>query len=253
MKRTFEDGLSLLAGIGVGSALMYLLDPEAGAQRRQKIADTTRGAVGQAGEYFGDAGDYLSDAGQQFAQQARGFVSRLGDNLSDQSEDAADTVSDYRKRITEAFSGPARDYTPYLQDLQSRLQKKLGRGMKQARKTIKRNASSSNTSDYIAPAVGYTAGGIALLALGAGMAYLFDPDRGRARRAYLMDKTTSIARDAGGVMRKTGKHLSNKMYGSAMEATRPIRQWRNRGQEEEGPNCPDVAGGTTPGSEPNTF
>jgi hypothetical protein len=81
---------------------------------------------------------------------------------------------------------------------------------------------------------------VALLALGAGLAYLFDPDRGRARRAYLMDKTAAVARDAGQVMRKTGKHLSNKMYGTAMEASRPLRQWQNRGQEQEGPNCPEV-------------
>src|SRR3954447_11474887 len=61
MRRALEDSLSLLAGVGVGTALMYLLDPDNGADRRERVADSTRQAVGTASEAMSGAGHRIAD------------------------------------------------------------------------------------------------------------------------------------------------------------------------------------------------
>jgi osmotically-inducible protein OsmY len=60
-------------------------------------------------------------------------------------------------------------------------------------------------------------GAIGLIALGAGMAYLFDPQHGRARRAYVRDQLFSFANDASQLVRRSVRHLSNRIYGIVAE------------------------------------
>jgi hypothetical protein len=59
---------------------------------------------------------------------------------------------------------------------------------------------------------------LATLGAGAGLAYLFDPERGRTRRAHLRDKAVSLSnstqRDLAGQLR----HWSNRARGKAAEA-----------------------------------
>jgi len=62
-----------------------------------------------------------------------------------------------------------------------------------------------------------TGGAIGLIALGAGMAYLFDPQQGRARRAYVREQLFSFANDTSEFMRRTSRHLSNRIQGSIAE------------------------------------
>ena len=52
-----------------------------------------------------------------------------------------------------------------------------------------------------------------LLAVAAGAAaqYFLDPDRGRARRAYVAQKTQHIIKETGTAFRRTGRHLMNKL------------------------------------------
>ena len=229
MRRALEDSLSLLAGVGVGTALMYLLDPDNGADRRERVAQSTREALSTAGET-------MSDASQRIARSARSAWSELGSNLSDQYDDSADAINRYADHLKSAALASGRQYRPDF----SRMRRRFNSAFQDARERLANRVSGKSNSDYIAPIAGYTAGGLALVALGAGCAYLFDPDRGRARRAYLMDKSSSMLSEAGHFMRRTGKHLSNKMYGTAMEATRPLRKMREQrqGQSLSESSCP---------------
>jgi osmotically-inducible protein OsmY len=62
--------------------------------------------------------------------------------------------------------------------------------------------------------------GLAVAGVGAGMLteYLLDPDRGRARRARLRDKTTHTAREVNDGLGGLSHNLSNRGRGMAMAA-----------------------------------
>jgi hypothetical protein len=78
------------------------------------------------------------------------------------------------------------------------------------------------SSHPYARATGLTAGTIGVLALGAGLMYFMDPDRGRGRRAWARDKIFSVSRRTGRRARSYGRHLRNELQGAAHHAA---RQW----------------------------
>ena len=49
---------------------------------------------------------------------------------------------------------------------------------------------------------------------GAGLMYLFDPDRGKRRRAWVGNKTTHVVKVAGDVTGKTGRDVRNHLQGA---------------------------------------
>src|SRR4051812_47304795 len=59
--RTGVTAASLIGGLGVGAALMYLLDPEAGQRRREMLRETAADAIGTAGETLGSAWETASE------------------------------------------------------------------------------------------------------------------------------------------------------------------------------------------------
>jgi gas vesicle protein len=75
-------------------------------------------------------------------------------------------------------------------------------------------------ASMIAAAAG---GGAALFVIGAGMAFLFDPDRGRARRAYLHDQIHSLMHRSGDWMQSKSRHVRNRAYGAVAQARRAAR------------------------------
>ncbi len=65
------------------------------------------------------------------------------------------------------------------------------------------------------------------LGLGAGLMYLFDPDRGNKRRAMLRDKCAHTMRQAGDAVSSVGgafRDLSNRSYGALAETKRWLRR-----------------------------
>ena len=61
MRRPIEDGLSLMLGAGLGVGLMYLLDPEKGSQRRQRLSQATTETLGSTGAMLGTALHAVTD------------------------------------------------------------------------------------------------------------------------------------------------------------------------------------------------
>jgi hypothetical protein len=183
---------------------MYLLDPESGQKRRQYLRE-------QAGEYWENAGDMLGSGWETVSQKAR----QLGGNV-------ADTAQDYRQRLVEqarglgsslssSLSGQARDYIPSSRQITRDL-RDYGQGLWGRARGRVRHAAGVEQSSPVLPIV-LTA--VGCCALGAGLMYVIDPHRGRARRAWLMDKTTSMVSRTGKSMYGRGKHLANRAYGAA--------------------------------------
>jgi len=56
------------------------------------------------------------------------------------------------------------------------------------------------------------------LALGVGAMWLFDPNRGRARRAWIGQKATRFMNETGDFFYATGRHVANKSRGYAHDA-----------------------------------
>lgn len=190
MKRSIEDGLSLLAGLGVGTALMYLLDPDSGSDRRQMISQATRSGLSSAGQSFADTAESL-------AERARGAASSFSSGASEHADYARNLASDYSSRLRRS----AGNMMPSL------------------------HRQHHTTAGEVA---GYAAGGLALFALGAGLAYLFDPERGRARRSYLGQQVVGRSHDVTEFARKTGKHWSNKARGYASQAQSAVSELKDK-------------------------
>jgi hypothetical protein len=55
-------------------------------------------------------------------------------------------------------------------------------------------------------------------AIGVGMMYLMDPERGRSRRAWLADNVGNWVRNTGQTFYRTGKDLANRATGTSSSA-----------------------------------
>lgn len=69
------------------------------------------------------------------------------------------------------------------------------------------------------------------VAVGALLAYLFDPDRGARRRGLVRDKAVSAANQTNKFMGKAGRDLQNRAQGLAHELKNPFGKEDTRGRE----------------------
>jgi len=85
----------LLGGLGLGAGLMYLLDPQQGAERRTLVR-------GYVGDYGHQTGDFLGDTGRTLGRQAQAVLAttrrpfrrqpRLGERLLAHAEQLGTTT-----------------------------------------------------------------------------------------------------------------------------------------------------------------
>lgn len=81
--QTADTGLAVLGGIGIGAALMYLLDPDRGTARRAHIRD-------QLASTARSSGDALDVAARDLRNRTRGLVAETRARLT--PEDVTDEV-----------------------------------------------------------------------------------------------------------------------------------------------------------------
>jgi gas vesicle protein len=175
--------IGIAGGIGVGAAVMYLLDPNQGERRRQRLAqkasDAAHGAWDTVSEHAAGAGAALASA-----------MPAVGGKVMEHLHGAGDRAEDARH----AASG----------------------WMRSARARLSDRVAAVNPFDrhHIAPAaIAATSTGLAALAIGATAMYLFDPTCGRGRRAWIGQKVHRVVHETGHFMRATGRHLANKGQG----------------------------------------
>jgi hypothetical protein len=212
MNRKVEDGLSLLVGAGIGMGLMYLLDPDKGSQRRQRIAQRTSDALGSSSTMIGDAWESISDtaraAGHSVADRARG----MSDYAPDPSA-ARDAGRRLHKRGSRLFDSAS----SAIGDVRDRWMHRARDARDSARNVTDRAAGALGYERPHSHIVGQTTCALGSLALGAGLWYLFDPRLGASRRSWLMNKGGRILRETGEFLRVSGRYVSDKMQGVVSE------------------------------------
>lgn len=112
-----EDAMCLLGGALLGAAAMYLLDPQQGQRRRQRI--------GQAAE---NAWDATSDAVATGWDRLRDQASDLADHLHDHADSLASGASSYARKGSSYSSdavGRAGDVAARLRDRAAELKDKI--------------------------------------------------------------------------------------------------------------------------------
>jgi gas vesicle protein len=213
--RTSAIGASigaLIGGAALGAIATYLLDSEQGADRRASLGKTAHRAFDSTADALRTAyektahgvGHALASAGEKAsAVGAAAYESlpdsqdirRAGRRFFDSAGDAADNASDTAR----SWLGSARSMLPSY-----------------------RSMKREQHSDYAMNpgAVGVTAAGT--LVLGAASMWLFDPSKGRARRAWIGQKATRFLNEIGGFARATGRHIRNKSRGYYHQASSAV-------------------------------
>jgi hypothetical protein len=187
--------MSLLGGAGLGAVLMYLLDPEAGQERRENVKSLASRAAERSSDVLHNAWDMaseklspLADRASEIGASGMATASSLSSRLADRAGDAADS-----------------------------LRKGARRQMRSARDTASGWFGHEEERSYV-PRASTALSAAAALAVGVGAMYLLDPTDGARRRALIRDKTTHWLNEAGGFFRATGKRLRNRSRGIAHEA-----------------------------------
>jgi osmotically-inducible protein OsmY/gas vesicle protein len=185
-----DNTLALLGGAALGAVAMYLLDPDAGQRRRRQLAESTGDAAHRAGDALTPAWERVTEAARRVGGNAgsvgHGIMDRISEKLSTVSEDASRAAHDLGDKVAEKLhtAGPAHWFT----------------------------------REEPSHARGYAATGAGTLVLGAGLMYLLDPQRGRARRAQIIDQASSIIGRTAHTFRQIGRDLGNRARGYAHEA-----------------------------------
>jgi gas vesicle protein len=213
------SALGLLAGVGVGAAVMYLLDPNQGANRRRQIVQVAGSAIGNTTDALGHA---WSSAREHAGQAMESFpqVSGLRDPAGELAQSAAGHFAGGRfagghfagGRFT---AGPFRD--------------RAGRWFESARSRLPYRLQRRPTHDISATAAGI--GGVLAVAAGVGAMWLLDPQRGRGRRAWIRQKTNRFVNETGRFMNATGRHLRNKAIGASHKARSAAQSLYDRAHE----------------------
>lgn len=105
----------------------------------------------------------------------------------------------------------------------------MQRSVKEGRSSGQGTAIGSNTIALLLGGIG----------LGALLMYLFDPDRGRGRRAMLSDQLTSKVNRLSDAAESKARHLSNRARGVIHEARSILpggESAEQSGQNDEGTN-----------------
>ncbi len=184
-----------------GAALMYLLDPEKGRQRREKITHLAGDALESAGNYAGNTWQSVSEK-----------VSDIAGDLQDRAGDfASEHDSSYIKDQLGKLAG-------YATVLGSKLTNRASNLRDCAADTA--NDVADHGASYFkrerhgygtAAAIG--AGGIGMLAIGAGLVYFLDPDHGQERRVGAINCANRFVGEVGEFAGKCGTYLRDKFSG----------------------------------------
>lgn len=198
-----QNMIAWMCGALAGAAAMYLLDPETGQRRRQFIRR-------QAGDYLGSAGEAVQSGWEKVADRARD----VGGAVADRARDIGSAVAERAKEWTGAAGEQAEDITDYGNRLWGRVQQ-LGRRIGSHAEDLRDRARGA--VEPSTPLLPISLTGVGCCAIGAGLMYLMDPDRGRSRRAWLTDKIASFARGTTRSVYRTGEDWRNRAYGMAVE------------------------------------
>lgn len=206
-----EIGTSLIGGAAIGAALMYVMDPDMGEERREYARERAAEAMESARESLGGAGETLGETWQSLADRVRSV-----------SDDLTDTVSGWTHRADKAARAARKTASGYRDSARDR-------AMDMGKRARNRLPSWTQQEDSLfnhAGGVSLTA--LGFLAVGAGLMWFMDPANGRRRRALVRDKVTSVSHHAGDTMAAKGRHWRNVAQGMAAETRSAVKGVKER-------------------------
>jgi hypothetical protein len=210
---------------------MYLMDPDMGQKRRKYLKAQAGGYLEGTCEMLGSRWEAISDkarewggafadtaegCGTRIVEQAKDVGSSWRDKASSSASDLADNTRGWLGRggkWLSHYTSKAREYVPSARQIKRDLRDHGKEMWSRARSTARRTSGEEST-----PVMPIVLTAIGCCALGAGLMYVIDPQRGRSRRAWLRDKTRSFFRRTGRSMYHGGKDLANRAYGTMHEA-----------------------------------
>jgi hypothetical protein len=180
---------------------MYLMDPHHGAERRAKALDlagraldsgsgAARGAISGVSQFAGLAGNAF--------QSARNKVGAAASAAYNAAPNGKSLVDAGQQLVTNA------------RDSASNLRDRAGGWLDSARQWIRWRHREEPPAHAVGPVVA-TSAAIGTLVIGAAAMWLFDPDRGRARRAWIGQKLTRATNEIGKFSSATGRHLRDRV------------------------------------------
>jgi len=205
-------------------AMMYLLDPEAGEERRRMIAKKAGQATLGAREAAESAMEKLADATSGIRSSSASAIGSGMSSISDASSGIFDKLRSGAGGMTsQALSAGEQLYASVrdkLADLRSDASDHASEHYDMARHAMHDARHRANVAlgrEREHHYLGQTTCALGSLALGAGLVWMFDPRLGRSRRAWLRDKSFHWMNETSDFFQKSGRHLTNKMKGRVAE------------------------------------
>ncbi len=174
-------------------------------QASDQAGGTASGVSGYASRVAREAADYARQLSQQAKDVGSDWSSTAarsaaGAGLADFGSRVADRVRGW----TSGISSSAGDWSDEGRSAVARARDASGRLLHRAGNAV----GGEEEHGIIAP-VAISA--VTCCAIGAGVMYLFDPERGQKRREFLMEKTQDCVRETGNLFRQTGRSLRQQI------------------------------------------
>jgi gas vesicle protein len=222
--RKTENMLSLLGGALAGAAAMYLLDPEQGRKRREHLKSQTeeclagtgevlQSGLGQVTEKVREVGHTLADKAEEYGQRLTQVAHEYGERLAEHAKDARSTLGDKADAVGSRLHDAADNVTDCGNQLWGQLRGLRNKLSSRAEDAIERARSFGE--EPASPVMPIAATAVGCAALGVGLMFLMDPQRGQARRKWLMDGVARLVRNTGSSFYRTGKDLADRATGAA--------------------------------------
>lgn len=187
-----------LIGAAGGALALYLLDPNAGQARRDRLSGVAGGALDKARQHI-----------DTLAALAREQVSRAQGAATGAVQDATHPRQEAAKAHLANVAGVASD----ARDLVSRVIDETQSALDEIRHRGRHAAAALRGEEPSSHAVPIALSAVGCCAAGVGLMWIFDPDRGRTRRARLTQRAQHVMNRTSRTFHSTGKHLRDKLTG----------------------------------------
>jgi hypothetical protein len=263
MAQPVKTGVSLLVGAGIGLGLMYLLDPELGAERRKKIqakaGDTVGGARDAASGFASKVADHTPSIGSLVSPAVSALkeaYEHLGEHLHGHIDAASDVADDARaagKSAVGSFRDKAIDARDQLLERLSEKVKTASAPTQAKYADLLHDASLKLGHDEEHHYIGQTTCALSSLALGAGLVYFLDPDKGHDRRDNMASMVSTSVSEIGTFFRKIGTRLIHRGQDLADQATEQVGALADKASDLKEQYSGSGNGEATPKTESQAF
>ncbi len=215
-RATIFGASSLVTGLAIGAVAMYLLDSKQGAERRAAARDAAQRALQASGDAANSLYQTTSNLVGNAANTAR-QAANTGAGVLNENMPSSSFIRDHARGLLQSAG-----------TVGSALVGTAGGWADSARQLFARRTDTLRQRGKLAVYAGVlSTTAVSALAVGAAAMWVFDPDRGRARRAWMGQKSTRFVRDVGDFASATGRHFRDRGKGYYFFAARKANDVRN--------------------------